>query len=118
MTDLKFEILKKLYQLDPQRIKYGDMVNEYLKLHRLNECRAAVKDLEEDKYIKFENGQEYITLTREGKRAYETEDEMRKQRAENERCNKKNQTIAIVAAVAACAAALISLIQFLHSFFQ
>ena len=118
MTDLKYEILKKLYQCDSKRIKYGDIINEYLKLHRLSECRAAVKDLEEDKYIKFENGQEYITLTREGKRAYETEDEMRKQRSENERRETKNQRIATIAAVAATAAALISLIQFLHSFFQ
>lgn len=119
MTDLEYEILGKLYQAKPRRVKFGDEVNEYLSLHRLEEWQAAIYDLVKDnKYIKFENGKEYIALTSKGKRAYEDECDKRQQEATSECREKKNSTISTLSLIVAIAAAAITLIQFLHSLFQ
>lgn len=112
MTNLKFAILEKLYNVDNRRINEVDFVNDFPN----QKCNVylELKKFISRGYIRKPNSVE-IELTETGEDLYENTLEAIQEREYMREQNKANRTIAIISVIAASIAALVPFVEFILS---
>lgn len=90
MTDLKFEILGILYGKTDRRMNETELNNLFVP-GRVMPAKYAVDELITDGYLRQDHGSENVTLTPEGSKAFESEqDNRRKESQAKEQCRRDN----------------------------
>ena len=117
MTDIKYEILKTVYNNPDRCINLIKLTNLFAP-GRVMEATYSIEELILKDYLKNDKGTNTIHLTPDGAIAFESEDEHRKNNAKAESENRRNNTKNNISVIIAVVSTVIALAELLVILFK
>lgn len=113
MTNLKFQILKKLYLTENKTMCRWDLLNVFHAMDEklLNPADDALRDLLEDELV-MELPDSMIKLSKQGRNLYELTQEEREKASKAERRSRTDRIIAVISIAVTVISVVIAILQF------
>lgn len=113
MTNLKFQILEKLYLAQNRTMCRWELLNAFHAMDEklLNPADDALRDLLEDKLV-MELPDSMIKLSRQGRNLYEFTKEEREKASKAERRSRTDRIITVISIAATVLSVAIAILQF------